>query len=79
MPPGSLAPAAVAIDRAGDADIGLCSVAIDPHGQAWATAQYAQDRDNGTLTVYPIDDLARKDAYTKRMQAKFAAHRVINL
>ena len=73
---GAVPPGAVAIDRAGDADIGLCSVAIGSDGQAWAAAAYAADRDGRTLTVYPQGDTARRDSYTRRMQEKFPGHRV---
>lgn len=70
---------AVARDRAFDSDIGICAVAIDPSGQAWARPEYLQDQINKTLSVYPIADAARKNAYTKRMRGKFPAHRVIDM
>lgn len=70
---------AVAQDRAADADIGLCSVAIDSLGRAWATAEYIADRDGRTLSVYPSSDVARMRAYTQRMQTKFPGHTIIAL
>lgn len=72
-------PQDVAIDRAGDSDIGICSVAIDPSGQVWATPEYLQDQENSTLTAYPIEDAERRTAYTARMQAKFPENRLILL
>lgn len=68
---------AVAIDRALDADIGLCSIAIDPKGQAWATDEYEYDQLNNTLTVYPINDTSRRLAYASRMQGKFPDSKLI--
>ena len=68
---------AVAIDRALDADIGICSVAIDSTGRAWATEEYENDQEYDTLTVYPIADAGRRIAYTARMQTKFPTHKVI--
>lgn len=75
----TFAPEAVAIERAGDSDIGISSVAIDPLGRAWATKEYLFDQENRTLTVYPIEDAARRDAYAQRMQGKFPDHRLIFL
>jgi hypothetical protein len=72
-----IAAEAVAIDRAGDADIGLCSVAVDPRGQAWGTREYELDQQNDTLTVYPIADAERRAAYARRMQDKFPSNRLI--
>lgn len=72
-------PAAVAIDRARDCDIGLSAVAIDSTGQAWARAEYLDDLQNKTLTVYPSDNKKRIEEYTQRMQAKFPDHRVVIL
>ena len=70
---------AVAYDRAQDSDIGLSSVALDPTLQAWGSLQYLADRDNKTLTVYPIDNPERKAAYLAKMQKKFPEHRAIEL
>lgn len=69
----------VAIDRAGDADIGISSVAIDPLMRAWATKEYVADQENKTLSLYPIEDEARRTAYSTRMQAKFPDHTLINV
>jgi hypothetical protein len=68
---------AVARDRAADSDIGICSVAIDPLGQAWATPEYERDQTLFTLTGYLSADTERIAAYTARMQKKFPAHTVI--
>lgn len=76
---GPLKAAAVAIDRAGDSDIALCSVALAPTLSGWCHPQYLKDRDNKTLTVFPNDDAARQAAYTARMHAKFPQHRIITL
>jgi hypothetical protein len=76
-PDQSGAAEAVAIERAGDGDIGLCSVAVDPLMQAWATPEYEQDQRNKTLSVYLIEDAERREAYTTRMQGKFPDHRLV--
>ena len=68
---------AVAIDRALDADIGLCSIAIDPLGRAWSTDEYEYDQTHKTLTVYPIEDVSRRQSYAARMQRKFPENRLI--
>lgn len=68
--------AAVARERAGEADIGLSSVAIDPIGMAYATDEYVLDRFFKSLTVYPSPDLARILAYTLRMSKKFPGFKV---
>ena len=68
---------AVAIDRASDSDIGLCSVAIDPNGKVWARPEYLFDQKYKTLTVFSSQDIERIKAYTKRMQEKFPNHKLI--
>jgi hypothetical protein len=68
---------AVAIDRASESDIGLCSVAIDPSGTAWARPEFQLDQINKTLTVYPFNNLKRRTEYTQRMQVKFPDHQVV--
>lgn len=68
---------AVAIDRAMDADIGLCSIAIDSQGRAWGTGEYEYDQKNNTLTVYYSEDIDRRIAYAKRMQGKFPDNKLI--
>ncbi|MHB1948574.1 MAG: hypothetical protein ACYCQI_10740 [Gammaproteobacteria bacterium] len=68
---------AVAIDRASESDIGLCSVAIDPSGTAWARPEFQLDQINKTLTVYPFNSLKRRTEYTQRMKEKFSDHRVV--
>ncbi len=67
----------VAKERAGDSDIGLCSVAVDPLSRAWATKEYVADQANDTLTVYPNENIERRQAYAKRMKAKFPANKLI--
>lgn len=73
----SLPLSAVAKDRAEDSDIGICSVAIDATGQAYATPEYLADQNNKTLSVYPNDDRDRISAYTARMQQKFPDHLIV--
>lgn len=74
----SLAVARVAIERAGDSDAGLSSVAIAPDGTAWATSEYAADRNNRTLTIYPRPNAERRlREYTARMREKFPDHTVV--
>jgi hypothetical protein len=76
----ALAIARVAVERAGEADIGLSSVAIASDGTAWATPEYLEDRNNRTLTVYPrLNAERRLREYTEHMQLKFPGHRVIRL
>lgn len=70
-------PEAVAQERAADADIGLCSVALDPLLRGWATPEYDIDRREKKLTVYPGSDQARLDAYAARMKNKFPEHEII--
>jgi len=65
---------AVAIDRSSDSDVGLCSVAIDSLGRAWAKPEYILDQIMKTLTVYPNTNSERKIAYAKRMKEKFPDH-----
>lgn len=67
---------AVAKERAGEADLGLSSVAIDPIGLAYGTDEYVLDRHFKHLTVYPSPDLARILAYTLRMSKKFPGYKV---
>ena len=69
----------VAIDRAMDSDIGICSVAIDCLGRAWAKPEYLLDQKKKTLTVYPNPNLERKLAYTERMKQKFPDHEIVEL
>lgn len=76
---GLVSISAVAQDRAGDSDIGICAVAIDPTFGVWARPEYIEDQMNRTLSVYPIPDAARKAAYSARMKAKFPAHAVIEM
>jgi hypothetical protein len=74
----SLAVARVAIDRAGDADAGLSSVAIAPDGTAWATPEFEGDVENRTISMYPRPNSGdRLPEYAERMQAKFPDHEVI--
>ena len=74
----SLAVARVAIERAGDADAGLSSVAIAPDGVAWATPEFTSDVENHTITMYPRPDSGnRLPEYAERMQEKFPEHEVI--
>ena len=75
----SLSPSSVARDRAGDSDVGLCAVAIDPEFQCWCRREYLADQANRTLTVYPISDPTRKEIYLTRMRAKFPGHTVVDL
>ena len=67
----------VAIERAGDSDAGLCSVAMDPNGQGFATTEYLVDKAEKTITMYPGIDSGRLEAYSSRMQEKFPEHTVI--
>jgi len=77
-PLSSLTVASVAIERVGESDIGLSSVAIGLDGVTWATPEYVEDRNNRTLTVYPRPNAERRlREYTERMQAKFPSHTVI--
>lgn len=74
----SLAIASVAIERAGDADAGLSSVAIAPDGTVWATPEFQSDIENHTISMYPRPDSGnRLPEYAKHMQTKFPGHEVI--
>ncbi len=74
----SLTVARVAIERAGDADAGLSSVAIAPDGSAWATPEFQTDIENHTISMYPRPGSGdRLPEYAERMQAKFPDHEVI--
>lgn len=70
---------AVALNRAGDSDIGLCAVAIDPQLRGWCRPEYLKDLQNKSLTVFSTDNAQRSATYTKRMQLKFPDHRLIAL
>jgi hypothetical protein len=67
----------VAIDRALDSDIGLCSIAIDTCCRTWATPEYTIDKENKSLTVYPSEDKNRIQNYSQRMANKFKDHTVV--
>lgn len=69
--------AAVAIERAGDSDVGISSVALDPKQNIWATQDFLADFYQKTLTVYCGPDQDRLKAYSERMQAKFPNHRLL--
>lgn len=74
----SLAVARVAIERAGDADAGLSSVAIAPDGTTWATPEFLRDVTNRTITMYPRPNSGnRLPEYAARMQQKFPNHEVV--
>lgn len=69
---------AVAIERAGDSDAGLCSVALDPVGRAFATEEYEVDRTDKTITIYnDSQNPERVHAYAERMQNKFQDYQVV--
>ena len=72
---GNVPAEAVALDRINDCDIGLCAVAIDPSGQAWAKPEYIHDQTNNTLSIY--SDNERCVAYANRMKIKFPEHECI--
>jgi|GEM_PF-1084746 len=74
----SLDVARVAIERAGDADAGLSSVAIAPDGSAWATPEFQADIENRTISMYPRPNSGnRLPEYAERMQARFPDHEVV--
>lgn len=76
----SLDPGRVAIERAGDSDAGLSSVAIAQDGSVWATPEYLNDRNNRTTTIYHRPNAERRlREYTERMQVKFPDHQIIKL
>lgn len=70
---------AVALNSAGDSDIGLCAVAIDPQLRGWCRPEYLEDLQNKSLTVFPSNNAQRRALYTERMRTKFPDHRIIAL
>lgn len=69
---------AVAQERAGDSDVGLCSVALDPIGRAFATEEYELDKTCKTLTIYQnSENQERLLVYARKMQNKFQGHKII--
>lgn len=77
-PKGALRTASVAIERAGEADAGLSSVAIASDGTAWATPEFKNDVENRTITMYPRPNSGNRiPEYAQHMQAKFPDHTVV--
>lgn len=69
---------AIAIDRAGDADAGLSSVALARNGNLWATPEFVQDIENKTISLYPRpENTVRLGAYAARMGQKFSDHDLV--
>jgi hypothetical protein len=74
----SLAVARVALERAGESDAGLSSVAIAPDRTAWAMPEFQRDVTDRTITMYPRPNSGtRLPEYAERMQRKFPGHRVV--